>query len=80
MRSNNRKPDSLRPISLERGIQHQADGSILIRMGNTHVICGVSIEESVPPFLRDSGKGWITAEYDMIPGSTPRRINFRLAL
>ena len=57
MRSNNRKPDSLRPISIERGLQYQADGSVLIRMGNTHVICGVSVEEKVPPFLQDSRTG-----------------------
>lgn len=73
MRSNNRKPDSLRPISIERGLQHQADGSVLIRMGNTHVICGVSVEEKVPPFLKDKGQGWITAEYGMLPCATNSR-------
>jgi ribonuclease PH len=73
MRSNNRKPDSLRPISIERGLQYQADGSVLIRMGNTHVICGVSIEEKVPPFLKDTGQGWITAEYGMLPCATNSR-------
>ena len=73
MRSNNRKPDSLRPISIERGVQYHADGSILIRMGNTHVICGVSVEEKVPPFLKDRGQGWITAEYGMLPCATDGR-------
>lgn len=73
MRSSNRKPDSLRPISIERGLQYQADGSVLIRMGNTHVICGVSIEEKVPPFLKDTGQGWITAEYGMLPCATNSR-------
>lgn len=73
MRTNNRKSDSLRPISIERGLQYQADGSVLIRMGNTHVICGVSIEEKVPPFLKDSGQGWITAEYGMLPCATNSR-------
>lgn len=73
MRSNNRKPDSLRPISIERGLQYQADGSVLIRMGNTHVICGVSVEEKVPPFLKDTGQGWITAEYGMLPCATNSR-------
>lgn len=73
MRSDNRTPDSLRPVSIERDFQPQADASILIRMGNTHVICGVSIEESVPPFLKDSGQGWITAEYGMLPCSTSTR-------
>jgi ribonuclease PH len=54
-------------------LQHQADGSVLIRMGNTHVICGVSVEEKVPPFLKDSGQGWITAEYGMLPCATNSR-------
>jgi ribonuclease PH len=73
MRSNNRKTDSLRPINIERGIQPQAYGSVLIRMGNTHVICGVSVEEKVPPFLKDTGQGWITAEYGMLPCATNSR-------
>lgn len=73
MRSDNRAPDSLRPVSIERDFQPQADASILIRMGNTHVICGVSIEETVPPFLKDSGQGWITAEYGMLPCATSTR-------
>lgn len=73
MRSNNRKPDSLRPITIERGLQPQAHGSVLIRMGNTHVICGVSVEEKVPPFLKDTGQGWITAEYGMLPCATNSR-------
>jgi ribonuclease PH len=73
MRSYNRKPDCLRPVTIERGLQHQADGSVLIRMGNTHVICGVSVEEKVPPFLKDSGQGWITAEYGMLPCATNSR-------
>jgi ribonuclease PH len=73
MRNNNRETTSLRPVFIERGIQHQADASLLIRMGNTHVICGVSIEEKVPPFLRDSGQGWITAEYGMLPCATNSR-------
>jgi len=73
MRNNNRDSESLRPVSIEKGIQLQADGSILIRMGNTHVICGVSVEEKVPPFLKDSGQGWITAEYGMLPCATDSR-------
>lgn len=73
MRSNNRTPDSLRKVSVEKGIQLQADASLLIKMGNTHVICGVSIEEKVPPFLKDSGQGWITAEYAMLPCATNTR-------
>lgn len=73
MRSNNRKADEMRPVIIERGLQHQADGSVLIKMGNTHVICGVSVEENVPPFLKGSGQGWITAEYGILPCATDSR-------
>ena len=73
MRSYNRQHDMLRPVSIERGVQPQADGSVLIRMGNTHVICGVSVEEKVPPFLIDQGQGWITAEYGVLPCATNSR-------
>ncbi len=73
MRSNNRADNEIRPISVEYDFQHQADGSVLIRMGNTHVLCAVSVEERVPPFLIDKGQGWITAEYGMLPGSTNTR-------
>lgn len=73
MRSNNRKADEMRPVTIERGLQHQADGSVLIKMGNTHVICGVSVEENVPPFLKGSGQGWITAEYGILPCATDSR-------
>jgi len=73
MRENNRSDNEIRPISVEYNFQHQADGSVLIRMGNTHVLCAVSVEEKVPPFLIDKGQGWITAEYGMLPGSTNTR-------
>ena len=73
MRNNNRKPDALRQVTLERGVQLNADASVLIRMGNTHVICGVTIEEKVPPFLEGKGQGWITAEYGMLPCATDGR-------
>jgi len=73
MRINNRPADGLRPVTVERGVQPQADGSVLIRMGNTHVICGVSVEDKVPPFLKDSGQGWITAEYGILPCATNSR-------
>ncbi|MBU0665087.1 MAG: ribonuclease PH [Proteobacteria bacterium] len=75
MRLNNRASDSLRPVSVEWNIQPSADASLLIRTGNTHVICGVSIEEKVPPFLKESGSGWITAEYGMLPCATSSRYN-----
>ena len=73
MRSYDRAPEDLRPVSLEKGVQYQADASVLIRMGNTHVICAVTIEEKVPPFLLDTGRGWITAEYGVLPGATNSR-------
>ena len=73
MRSNNRQSDCLRPLSIERGVQFQADASVLIRMGNTHVLCGVSIEEKVPPFMQNTGRGWITAEYGVLPCATNSR-------
>ena len=72
-RFQNRTTDSLRDVSLEWDFQPGADASLLIRMGGTHVICGVSVEEKVPPFLKDTGKGWITAEYGMLPCATSSR-------
>jgi len=75
MRSNNRKADELRQVTVERGIQPGADASVLIKMGGTHVICAVTIEAGVPPFLRDKGQGWITAEYGMLPCATHGRNN-----
>ncbi len=73
MRKDNRAADELRPVEIEYGAQPQADGSVLIKMGNTHVLCGVSIEEKVPPFLKGTGQGWITAEYGMLPCATHTR-------
>ncbi len=73
MRSGNRPVGELRPVSVEYGIQPNADGSALIRMGNTHVLCGVTIEAKVPPFLKGRGQGWITAEYGMLPCATHSR-------
>lgn len=75
MRNDNRGVDSLRPYSVERGIQPQAGASILIKTGKTQVICGVSIEHSVPRFLENTGQGWITAEYGMLPCATSSRYN-----
>lgn len=73
MRIDGRQANSLRPIELDPGFQVYAEGSVLISQGNTRVICSVSIEEGVPPFLKGSGKGWITAEYGMLPRSTHTR-------
>ena len=73
MRSGDRPADGLRPVSVEYGVQPHADGSVLIRMGNTHVLCGVSVEAKVPPFLKGRGQGWITAEYGMLPCATHSR-------
>jgi ribonuclease PH len=73
MRKNNRQENELRPVSIERGFFPNADGSLLIKMGGTHVACAVSVEESVPRFLEGSEQGWITAEYGMLPWSTNTR-------
>ncbi|MEA2113935.1 MAG: ribonuclease PH [Thermodesulfobacteriota bacterium] len=73
MRPDNRAADELRKVEIEYGTQMHADGSVFIRMGNTHVLCGVSVEDKVPPFLTGSGQGWITAEYGMLPCATNSR-------
>jgi ribonuclease PH len=73
-RHDGRKNDEIRDIKITRKYISHADGSVFIEMGNTRIVCTATVEEKVPPFLRGKGKGWITAEYDMIPGSTPRRI------
>src|SRR6266571_1815148 len=72
-RSDNRAPDQMRPVSIVPNYINTAEGSVLIELGNTRVICTASIEETVPPFLRNSGKGWITSEYAMIPRATLTR-------
>jgi ribonuclease PH len=73
MRVDNRRPDEMRPVEIETGYLKTAEGSALIRVGNTQVLCAASVEETVPPILRNSGKGWITAEYAMLPRATLRR-------
>ena len=73
MRKDSRAADELRPVDIEFGAQPHADGSVLIKMGGTHVLCGVSIEDKVPPCLKDTGQGWITAEYGMLPCATNTR-------
>ncbi|MEE9260165.1 MAG: ribonuclease PH [Candidatus Scalindua sediminis] len=74
MRKDGRKPDELRPVTIERNYTRFAPGSVLIQVGDTKVICTASIDESVPPHLKNSGQGWITAEYSLLPGSTPKRV------
>ena len=74
MRSDGRRPKQLRPLTITPGYIKTADGSVLIEMGGTRVICTAKLEDRVPPFLRNSGKGWITAEYGMLPGSSETRI------
>jgi ribonuclease PH len=69
-----RRPDELRPVSIETGFLEQADGSALISFGRTRVLCTASIEDSVPRWLAGSGRGWLTAEYGMLPASTGQRI------
>ena len=73
MRADGRLPDEKRPVTIETDFVRTAYGSCLIATGNTRVICTASVEETVPPFLRDKGQGWITAEYAMLPASTPER-------
>ena len=73
MRPSGRKLSELRPISIETGVMSHAEGSCLIRMGNTHVLCTASIEEKPPSFLKGTGQGWVTAEYGMLPRATHSR-------
>ena len=73
MRPSGRAPDELRPVVLEIDVNKHAEGSCLARFGDTHVLCTASIEDSVPPWLRKSGRGWVTAEYGMLPRSTGTR-------
>jgi len=73
MRYEGRLADRLRPVSIETGFSHHAEGSCLIRMGGTEVLCTASVEPKVPPFMRGQGKGWVTAEYGMLPRATHTR-------
>jgi ribonuclease PH len=73
MRPSGRAADALRAITLTPGYSRHAEGSCLIRMGNTEVLCAASVEGRVPPFLRNSGRGWVTAEYGMLPRATHTR-------
>ena len=73
MRTNGRRWDEMREVTITRDFLQHPNGSVLIEIGNTRVICTASLEDSVPPFLRNSGQGWLTAEYSMLPMSTPTR-------
>ncbi len=73
MRPSKRAADELRPVSLERAVSRYAEGSCLVSFGNTRVLCTASLEERAPPWLRGTGKGWVTAEYAMLPRATHER-------
>ncbi|MEM6492285.1 MAG: ribonuclease PH [Pseudomonadota bacterium] len=73
MRPSGRQPDALRPIALEADAMKHAEGSCLAKFGDTHVLCSASVDESTPGWLRNTGKGWVTAEYGMLPRSTHTR-------
>ena len=69
-----RPANELRPVRITRGYTEMTPGSVLIEMGNTRVLCTAAVESDVPRWMRDSGKGWVTAEYGMLPGSSPQRV------
>ena len=73
MRTNGRRPDALRAVRIQRGYTRHAEGSVLVEFGDTKVLCTASVEERVPPFLKDSGRGWVTADYGMLPRATHTR-------
>ncbi|WP_417586816.1 ribonuclease PH [Pararhodobacter oceanensis] len=73
MRPSGRKLDQKRSVSIETGVMKHAEGSCLIKVGDTHVLCSASVEERIPPFLRNTGLGWVTAEYGMLPRATNTR-------
>ncbi|MDH5188856.1 MAG: ribonuclease PH [Rhodospirillaceae bacterium] len=75
MRPSGRDFDQLRPISIEPGFAKHAEGSAMVRFGDTHVLCTASLETRVPPWLKGKGKGWVTAEYGMLPRATSERMN-----
>jgi len=73
MRPSGRKPDELRPVRITRGYTKHAEGSVLVEFGDTKVVCTASVDERVPPFLKDKSQGWVTAEYGMLPRATNTR-------
>ncbi len=75
MRQDGRKPDEMRPVQIERNYTEFAHGSVLIQVGSTKVICTASVDDGVPPHKKNTGQGWVTAEYSLLPGSTPKRVS-----
>ena len=75
MRKDGRQPDDLRPVRFERDYTEFAAGSVLVSMGKTRVLCTASVDEDVPRWMRGTGKGWVTAEYSLLPGSSPERVS-----
>lgn len=73
MRPDGRQPNQMRPVTITRDFLRHAEGSVLIEVGETKVVCAASVEDRVPPFLRDTGQGWVTAEYGMLPRATKTR-------
>src|SRR5262247_2167947 len=73
MRPSRRKSDELRPVSIDRAVSMHAEGSCLIKFGNTHVLCTATVEDRLPPWLKGQGRGWVTAEYGMLPRATTER-------
>src|SRR5580704_1438930 len=80
MRPSGRTPDKMREVTLATGVAKYAEGSCLAKFGDTHVLCTATVEERVPPFLRNTGRGWVTAEYGMLPRSTLTRTDREAAL
>ena len=75
MRPDGRRADELRPFTFQRDFTEMAEGSVLVSFGQTRVLCTASVDDDVPRWMRNSGKGWVTAEYSMLPGASPERIN-----
>ena len=73
-RPDGRRPDELRPLSFTRDYTEMADGSVLVALGRTRVLCTASVNDDVPRWMRGRGTGWVTAEYSMLPGSSPERV------
>lgn len=80
MRPSKRTPDEMRPVSLERAVSLHAEGSCLIKCGNTHVLCSASLSDKVPNWIKGRGSGWVTAEYGMLPRSTTERMRREAAM